>query len=225
MIISYAVFCLKKFFFNDTATTEIYPTRGSSAASDVYKRQALYNSKSLFFYELILPVIPPITNCSLGKEGAIWEVVFILFGHWPYIKEPRAGVLTLAWTQSLSNSPPYWWDIKSLRSLNGQLIYIVTLWSDTVFMKFKILVLPWLVWLSGLSARLQSKGSPVQFPVRAPAWVVGQVPRRECARDNHTLMMFLSLSFSFPSPLSLKKKYILKKKSWSLHFRKHSTHL
>ena len=25
---------------------------------------------------------------------------------------------------------------------------------------------------------LQTKGSPVQFPVRAHAWVVGQVPRR-----------------------------------------------
>ena len=37
--ISYAVFCLKKFFFNDTATTEIYTIGGSSAASDVYKRQ------------------------------------------------------------------------------------------------------------------------------------------------------------------------------------------
>ena len=39
-VISYAVFCLKKkFFFNDTATTEIYTTSQSSAASDVYKRQ------------------------------------------------------------------------------------------------------------------------------------------------------------------------------------------
>ena len=35
---------------------------------------------------------------------------------------------------------------------------------------------PWLVWLSGLSASLQTKGSPVQFPVRAHAWVSGQVP-------------------------------------------------
>ena len=31
---------------------------------------------------------------------------------------------------------------------------------------------PWLVWLSGLSAGPRTKGSPVQFPVRA----VGQVP-------------------------------------------------
>ena len=35
---------------------------------------------------------------------------------------------------------------------------------------------PWLVWLSGLSAGLQTKGLPVRFPVRAHAWVVGQVP-------------------------------------------------
>ena len=36
---------------------------------------------------------------------------------------------------------------------------------------------------------------------RAHAWVVGQVTSRQRARGNHTLM-FLSLSFSFPSPLS-----------------------
>ena len=32
------------------------------------------------------------------------------------------------------------------------------------------------VWLSGLSACLRTKGSPVQFPDRAHAWVAGQVP-------------------------------------------------
>ena len=44
----------------------------------------------------------------------------------------------------------------------------------------------------------------VQFPVRTYAWVVGQVPGRECARGNHTLM-FLSLSPSLLSPLSKNK--------------------
>ena len=34
----------------------------------------------------------------------------------------------------------------------------------------------WQVLLSGLSAGLQTKGSPVRFPVRAHAWVAGQVP-------------------------------------------------
>ena len=36
--------------------------------------------------------------------------------------------------------------------------------------------MPWLVWLSGLSAGLQTKELLVQFPVRAHAWVGGQVP-------------------------------------------------
>ena len=63
---------------------------------------------------------------------------------------------------------------------------------------------PWLVWLSGLSASLQTKGLLVQFPVRAHAWIVGQVPSGGHVRGNHTLM-FLSLSFSLLSPLSKNK--------------------
>ena len=64
--------------------------------------------------------------------------------------------------------------------------------------------LPWLLWLSELSAHLQTKGSLVQFPIRARAWVVGQVPSRGRVRGNHTLT-FLSLSFSLTSPLSKNK--------------------
>ena len=41
---------------------------------------------------------------------------------------------------------------------------------------------------------LQTKRSCVRFPVKAHAWVAGQVPSREHARGNHTLM-FLSSSF------------------------------
>ena len=54
----------------------------------------------------------------------------------------------------------------------------------------------------GLSASLQTKGSPVLFPVRAHAWVVGQVPSRGCGKGNHTLM-FLSLSLLISIPLIL----------------------
>ena len=64
---------------------------------------------------------------------------------------------------------------------------------------FKV-ALPGLVWLSGLSASLQTKGSLVRFLVGAHAWVVDMVPGGGCMRDNHTLM-FLSLSF----PLSKNK--------------------
>ena len=63
---------------------------------------------------------------------------------------------------------------------------------------------PWLLWLSGLSAGLPTEGSPVQFPVRAHVWVVGQIPSKGHVGDHHTLM-FLSLSFSLPSFLSKNK--------------------
>ena len=72
-------------------------------------------------------------------------------------------------------------------------------------MKFKNgIQYPWLVWLSGLSVGLRSKGSRVRFPVRVHAWVEGQVYSRRPVRDNHTLV-FLSLSFSLPSFLKVTK--------------------
>ena len=56
----------------------------------------------------------------------------------------------------------------------------------------------WLVWLSGLSTRLGTKGSPVRFPIKA------------CERQPH---IDVSLPLSLPSPLKL-NKYNLKKKKW-----------
>ena len=56
----------------------------------------------------------------------------------------------------------------------------------------------WLVWLSGLSTGLQTKGLQVPFSVRAHAWVAGQVPSRGHERQPH---IDVSLSFSLPSSL------------------------
>ena len=70
---------------------------------------------------------------------------------------------------------------------------------------------PWLVWLSGLSACLQTKGSPVGSPVRAHAWVAGQVPCRGRVGGNHTLT-FLSLSSSLSLSLKINKQNLLKNK-------------
>ena len=55
----------------------------------------------------------------------------------------------------------------------------------------------WLVWLSGLSVGLQTKGFPVQSPVRAHAWVAGQVPGREHVRG-HQLMFLSHIDVSLP---------------------------
>ena len=71
--------------------------------------------------------------------------------------------------------------------------------------------LPWLVWLSGLSASLWTKGSLVQFPVRAHAWVAGQVPSRGCVRGNHTLIISFPLSPSHPLNKNKINKKILKR--------------
>ena len=73
--------------------------------------------------------------------------------------------------------------------------------------------MPWLVKLSGLSTGLKTKGLLVRFPVRAHAWVASWVPSRGSMSGKHTLM-FLSFSFSFPSPLSknkINKKYFKNK--------------
>ena len=59
---------------------------------------------------------------------------------------------------------------------------------------------PWLLWLGALSASLRTKGSLVQFPVRAHGWVVGQVPGWGHERQPH---MGISLPLlPPPSPLS-----------------------
>ena len=79
----------------------------------------------------------------------------------------------------------------------------------------KVEVGPWLVQLSGLSTCLRAKMSPAGFPVRARAWVVGQVPSRGRVRDNHTLM-FLSLSVFLPFPSLKINNKIFKKRKWKL---------
>ena len=55
---------LKKSFFNDTATTEIYTRLTSSAASDVYKRQLFTSQNWLLFCMDVIIVV-----------AAIWVIV------------------------------------------------------------------------------------------------------------------------------------------------------
>ena len=45
---------------------------------------------------------------------------------------------------------------------------------------------------------LRTKGLPVRFPVKAHAWVAGQVPGTGHVRGNHTLIILSSFSFSWP---------------------------
>ena len=63
---------------------------------------------------------------------------------------------------------------------------------------------PWLVWLSGLSAGLQTKEPPAWFPVSTHVRVGGQVPNCRIVKGSHTLT-FSPSSFSLPSLLSKNK--------------------
>ena len=51
----------------------------------------------------------------------------------------------------------------------------------------------WLVWFSGLSTGLQTKGLLVQFLVRVHAWVAGQIPSTGHMKGNHTLKIKISV--------------------------------
>ena len=82
-----------------------------------------------------------------------------------------------------------------------------------MFIAYYLRMLLWLVWLSGLGTYLWTERSPVQLPVRAHAWVVGQLPSWGHMRDNW-LMSLSHISVSLPlflPPFSLSKnKYNLK---------------
>ena len=67
---------------------------------------------------------------------------------------------------------------------------------------------PWLVRLGGLSAGLRTKGSPVGFPVRARAWVIGQVPAGSVqeATDQHISRTSVVLSLPPSLPFSSNNK-------------------
>ena len=58
--------------------------------------------------------------------------------------------------------------VNCISIMKKQKIYIFL--KTIVVLRTQILA-PWLVWLSGLSASLQTKGSPVRFPLQ-----VGQIP-------------------------------------------------
>ena len=68
-------------------------------------------------------------------------------------------------------------------------------------------------WLSWLGIVLQSKKSPVQFLVRALAWVAGSVPGQGMYERQQMLLSHIAVSLPlppFPSPLKNNLSYIFK---------------
>ena len=80
---------------------------------------------------------------------------------------------------------------------------MVTKSSFQILVLFKKSFLTWLVWLSGLSISLRTKGSSVRFPVQGTCLLCRPGPQQgACNRQPH---VDVSLPLSLPSPLKINK--------------------
>ena len=76
--------------------------------------------------------------------------------------------------------------------------------TATAIMTTKLTItFPWLVWLHGLSANLQTKRLPVWFPIRAHAWVEASSPAGDM--QGATDLCISHTSMFLPPPLSKNK--------------------
>ena len=79
---------------------------------------------------------------------------------------------------------------------NGQVHFLTWLVHENQQVRINT-IQSWLLWLSGLSTGLGTRGLPVPFPVRSQAWVTGLVPNERQPHIDVSLPLFL-----LPSPLS-----------------------
>ena len=135
---------------------------------------------------------PGAASCG-GRQRARSKVSFVCLGPQPRGHGSCPPSRTLLTSQGVTSGPVEQLKPFSIPSFIPSCLFLIKVFKKNT-------TLPWLVWLSGLSTGLQTKGWLVQFTVRAHAWVVGQVLSRGRMRGNHTLV-FLSLSFSLPFSL------------------------
>ena len=96
------------------------------------------------------------------------------------------------------------WNLKSCFKCSIDFTSLPCPWNKIMPLPSIItLTCPGCLWASGLSTRLQAGRLQVRFPVRAHAWVAGQVPIWGWTRGKQ--LMFLTLCFTLPSPLSENK--------------------
>ena len=161
---------------------------------------------------LISPFVHPIGQrvklLSVLKDRLKHRLVKCVQGHKPKLQHHLLSHQGAPWAQWCS------------ASFNSLLILCVFPWSSVCLCShyihgglavvtewilnestLKVFNKPWLVWLSGLSTCLWTKGSPVRFPVRAHAWVVGQVPswERMHKRQPHIDVSIPLFVLPFPS--------------------------
>ena len=132
---------------------------------------------------------PPILFVSIWLILIQWQV----YDLWESIFKDRQCVTLCPFFPFLHSAA---WNMHTVTGALAAILY----YEDMCYI-LRRAVVPWRVWLSRLSASLRTKGSLVQFPVRAHACVVGQVrPPVGAAREATThwcfslfLLPFLSL--------------------------------
>ena len=147
------------------------------------------------------PSPPPRHVPWLGIEPATFQFTDRCSIHWA---TPAQAVILY-----------FWWTLKKLK------ILALSFWTKSclksyilffnillTFLSLLLLIENMHLALAGIAQWIEcglgTKRSLVRFPVRAHAWVAGQVPSREHVRGNHTLIFF-SLSFSLPLSLKINK--------------------
>ena len=126
-----------------------------------------------------------------------------------FLKNTNQLLYSLIWTYFLMIRFRLWIfgrNITEMMSYSSQLSYTRRHMMKLLYILKNISYLPWLVWLSGLSTGLRIQRSLVQFPVRAHAWVAGQVPGWEHLRGSlwmFLLYVYVSLPLFLPPFLSL----------------------
>ena len=159
----------------------------------------------------VLFLIPKVTGITVyfqkkGMRGDHWNVTEVSFQWACFLKLVSLCMMTYLSQVLLDTDCLRLCHVKTLFSACSYVSFPITKWLYI----FKVNNMPWLVRLSGFSAGLRTESLLVHFPVRAHAWVAGQVPRwgsvwEATNRCFSQTFMFLSLSFSVPSPLSKNK--------------------
>ena len=139
--------------------------------------------------------IGSLTHCMRERK---WKTAELVSYNTEQTHTIRSSTHAPTWAENLCLHKTLHTDVYSSCIPNWQNLEAIRCPSVGEWINKLYLIQSWLVWLSGLSTGLWIERSPVQFPVRAHAWVLGHVPSWG-AWEKH-------------APLSLKtKKWSLKK--------------
>ena len=117
-----------------------------------------------------------------GYTQESWWILYYVPPRRPQVKALRRKDPALTRLSPLSTPEPF----STPLPFPGAGSWLSVFQINKYFLFEKKGFLPWLVWLSGLNASLWTQRLPVGFPVRAHAWVAGQVPTWGHMRGNYT---------------------------------------